>query len=96
MGSAVKLRELLRGRRDWSEDEIIYVVEPWNGEADALLSSETPDTTSPIVHAGKSYAYFIEGFIARDFLDDLASRDDVGEAACERIDPVRHRRRLTT
>ena len=85
MGSGMKLRELLRGRRDWSEDDTIYVVEPWVGDADALLSSETPDTTGPIVRSGKSYAYFLEGFIARDFLDDLDAPDDVGEAACERL-----------
>jgi len=81
----MKLRELLRGRRDWSEDETIYVVEPWSGDANALLSSDTPDTTDPIVQAGKSYAYFLEGFIARDFLDDLDAPDDIGETACERL-----------
>lgn len=81
----MKLRELLRGRRDWSEDETIYVVEPWSGDADALLSSEALDTTDPIVQAGRRYAYFLEGYIARDFLDDLNAPDDVGEAACERL-----------
>lgn len=81
----MKLRELLRGRRDWSEDETIYVVEPWSGDADALLSSDTPDTTGPIAHAGKSYAYFLEGFIARDFLNNLGAPDDVGETACGRL-----------
>lgn len=63
MGNGMKLR----GWRDWSEDETIYVVDPWGRDADPLLSSDTPDTTGPIVQAGKSYAYFLEGFIARDF-----------------------------
>jgi hypothetical protein len=82
----MKLRELLRGRRDWSEDETIYVVQPWSGDAEALLTSETPDTTGAIVNDGRSFAYFLEGFIARDFLDDLDTPDDdVGEAACERL-----------
>jgi hypothetical protein len=81
----MKLRELLRGRRDWSDDETIYAVEPWGGDAEALLSSGTPDTTCRIVQGGKSYAYFLESFIARDFLDDLDAPDDAGEAACERL-----------
>jgi hypothetical protein len=85
MGSGMKLRELLRLRRDWSEEDTIYVAEPWGGDADALLSSETPDATDPIIQAGKSYAYFLEGFIARDFLDDLGAPDDVGEAVCDRL-----------
>lgn len=85
MGSGMKLQELLRGRRDWSEDETIYVVEPWSADADALLSRETPDTTGPIVQSGEIYSYFLEGFIARDFLEDLGTPDDVGEAACDRL-----------
>lgn len=81
----MNLRELLRGRRDWSDDETIYVVEPWDGSAAALLSSATLDTTGPIVQGGEFYAYFLEGFIARNFLDDLDAPDYVGEAACERL-----------
>jgi hypothetical protein len=65
------LRELLASRRDWADDETIYVIEPWSGDAEALISSETPDATDPIVRSGKRYAYFLEGSIARDFLDDL-------------------------
>lgn len=85
MGNGMKLRELLRDRRDWSDYETIYVIEPWGGDADALLSIDTLGTTDPIVQAGKSYAYFLEGFIARDFLDDLGAPDDVDEAYCERL-----------
>ena len=85
LGVCMKLRELLRGRCDWSDEETIYVVEPWDGGAEALLSSATSDATDPIVQGGKCYAYFLEGFIARDFLDDLDAPDDVGEAACERL-----------
>lgn len=85
MRVGMKLRELLRDRRDWSDEGTIYVVEPWGGDADALLSNATPDTTGSIIQDGQSYAYFLEGFIARDFLDDLEAPDDVDEAACERL-----------
>lgn len=76
MGVDMKLRELLRGRRDWSDEDTIYVVEPWGGDADALLSNATPDITGPIIEDGQSYAYL---------LDYLNAPDDVDEAACERL-----------
>ncbi|PWR22883.1 hypothetical protein [Zavarzinia aquatilis] len=81
----MNLREVLRFQRDWSEDETIYAVGPWSADADALLSSEPPGTTDPIIQSGKPYAYFLEGFIARDFLDDLDAPDDVSETVCERL-----------
>jgi hypothetical protein len=80
------LRELLALRRDWADDDTIYATEPWSGDAEALISNEAADSTDAIFRSGKRYAYFLEGFIARDFLDDLgASADDVGEEACDRL-----------
>jgi hypothetical protein len=80
------LRELLVSRHDWTEEETIYVVEPWSRDAEALLTNEAPDATDPIFRSGKRYAYFLEGFIARDFLDDLgASINDVSQEACDRL-----------
>ncbi|WP_149340237.1 hypothetical protein [Neorhizobium sp. P12A] len=79
------LRELLCRRREWSEENTIFVVEPWSEDSAAFLSNEATETTDPIIQSGKCYAYFLEGFIARDFLDDLGAPDDVGEAACERL-----------
>lgn len=81
----MELLELLGGRRDWSEEETIYVVEPWSADAESLVSSATPNTQEPVVRGGKIYAYFLEGVVARDFLDDLGAPDDVGVAACERL-----------
>lgn len=81
----MRLRALLGSRRGWSDLETIYVVQPWTCDADALISDVSPETTAPIIHAGKPYAYFLEGFIARDFLDDLGASDDVSEANCERL-----------
>jgi len=81
----MNLRELLRSRREWLDDQTIYVVEPWTSEAEAFLSSESPDKNGPIFVSGKPYVYFLEGFIARDFLDDLDAPDDVGEVVCDRL-----------
>lgn len=81
----MKLRELLRGRGDWSEDETIYMVEPWSLNADALLSGDGDGTTKPVMRSGIAYAYFLEGFIVRELLEDVAAPDDVDDATCERL-----------
>ncbi|MBR0711402.1 MULTISPECIES: hypothetical protein [Bradyrhizobium] len=80
------LQELLLSRQNWSETETIYMVQPWSCSAEVLVSSESPDTADPVFRAGTRYDYFLEGFIARDFLDDIgAPGADVSEAACERL-----------
>ncbi|WP_076859697.1 hypothetical protein [Bradyrhizobium mercantei] len=80
------LRELLTSRHDWTEEEVIYVVEPWSPDAEALLISEAPSATDSIFRSGKHYAYFLEGFVAREFLDDLgASTSDVSLEVCGRL-----------
>jgi hypothetical protein len=79
------LRELLRRRGDWAEEETIYMVEPWSLNADALLSGEGDGTIGPIMRSGIAYAYFLEGFIVRELLEDIAAPDDVDDATCERL-----------
>ena len=51
----------------------IYVERPWSLNAKAILLSPAPDTTEDIDRDGGRFAYFIEAFLAREFLDDLAS-----------------------
>ena len=80
------LQELLLSRQNWTDAETIYMVQPWTCNAEVLLSSVSPDSTDPIVRSGTQYGYFLEGFIARDFVDALdASGTDVSEAICERL-----------
>lgn len=80
------LQELLLSRRSWTDEETIYMVQPWSCKAEVILSNEFPDSTDPVIRSGKRYDYFLEGFIARDLLDDLGvSAPDVGEKLCERL-----------
>ena len=80
------LQELLLSRRSWTDEDTIYMVQPWSCKAEAILSSESPDSTLSVIRSGKRYDYFLEGFIARDFIDALgASVADVGEEVCERL-----------
>jgi hypothetical protein len=53
------------------------------------LISPAPATTEPVEQNGKSYDYFLETFIAREFMEDYeASAEGAGPAAeqrCERL-----------
>lgn len=78
------LKDLLASRLKWTEEDTIYVVQPWTCDAEAVLSNDVSEAT--IFQSGKRYDYFLEGFIARDFLDDLgASAADISEDACHRL-----------
>lgn len=73
----MKLDDILR-RGDLGDDEeaTIYVERPWSVHAEAILVSPAPETTAPLERDGRQFAYFIEAFIARQFLDDLAASSD--------------------
>ena len=74
---------LTRGGRD---EGTIYLAQPWAFDADAVFVSPAPKTTEPVFRDGRSYDYFLEGFIARDFLEDLGVQTgEVGRDACERL-----------
>ncbi|WP_439392232.1 hypothetical protein ACRQ5Q_21340 [Bradyrhizobium sp. PMVTL-01] len=79
------LLELLVSRHNWTVDETIYVgaLKP---RCRGAPDQRSPYATDPSFRSGKRYAYFLEGFIARDFLDDLgASTNDVSQEACDQL-----------
>ena len=85
----MKLIDLLRQPGGWEEDATIYVARPWSCEAEAILVSPAPDTAEPVDQNGRLYDYFLETFIAREFLDDYGASPDGADATerarCERL-----------
>ncbi|WP_152613431.1 hypothetical protein [Inquilinus limosus] len=80
----MQLLELLGQVEQWSnEDTTIYVEPPWSPDAEAILVTPAPDTTDPIERDDRRYHYFLETFIARDFLEGYAASDE-GSAASEK------------
>jgi hypothetical protein len=80
------LKDLLLSRHRWTDDETVYVAQPWSCDAEAILVSPAPATTEPVMRSGQSYEYFLEGFIARDFIDDLgAPSSSISVEVCERL-----------
>jgi hypothetical protein len=86
----VQLIELLRQAHLGDDDEAtIYVARPWSPEAEAIVVSPAPDATNPIEQDGQTFDYFLEAFIAQEFLEDLAASNDAEAASdkqrCERL-----------
>ena len=84
------LIELLKSAPLWTDDDgTIYAAKPWECSADAIIVSPAPDTIEDIERLGKTYSYFLESFIARDFLEDYAASAEGKEASerekCQRV-----------
>ena len=52
-------------------DETIYAIAPWNPQSHAALATEPAGSIVPIDLAADGYSYFIEVFIAQEFVDGL-------------------------
>jgi hypothetical protein len=86
----VKLIEVLR-KRDLGENEqaTIYVARPWSPEAEAIVVSPAPTATGPVERDGRTFDYFLEAYIAQEFLEDLAASGELDDPSekelCERL-----------
>lgn len=84
------LLELLAHATDWADDDTtIYAEKPWRCGSEAMLVSPSPETTEPIEQDGRSYVYFLETFIAREFMEGWEASQEGSEASadqrCERL-----------
>jgi len=48
----------------------IYAVEPWTADSPAIVDTESEAGGLPATASGQGMTYFLEVFIARDFLTD--------------------------
>ena len=86
----MRLIEIIRSPDLGNDDDMtIYVARPWASDAEAILVNPAPEQTDPIERNGRSFDYFLEAFIARDFLEDLAASGTMEGASeqqrCERL-----------
>jgi len=86
----MRLADVLRQSDLGDDDEAtIYVERPWSPDAEAIVLSLAPQATTPVEREGRQFDYFLEAFIARDFLDDLEASGEAKTMSeierCERI-----------
>lgn len=73
---SLKLAEII-SQGDFAGDDVtIYAERPWTTASEAILVSPPPEFTHAIRQGEKAFDYFLEAFIARDFLDDLVALGD--------------------
>jgi hypothetical protein len=64
----VKLSEIIRELDSFGAEETIYASEPWTGDSTAVVARE-PESGVPADAERLNLKYFLEIFIAREFLD---------------------------
>ena len=70
MGEMMKLIDAIRDINALDEESTIYAAEPWGADSEVIVARE-PESRGLPSHAQQlGLKYFLEVFIARDFLAD--------------------------
>jgi hypothetical protein len=73
MGPTMKLIEAIRNLNACDRDDTIYASEPWAENSDAIVAREPESGGLPAEAERLGLSYFLEVFIARDFIEDWAA-----------------------
>jgi len=65
----LKLSEVVASLGKFDREAAIYAVEPWTADSEVMVMREPDAGGIPPAAAEKGMTYFIDIFIARDFLD---------------------------
>ena len=86
MGNLTKLIDLVPKLASLGQEATIYAAQPWTSESPAIVALEPPTDTLPESALRHGLSYFIEVFVARDFLTDWESGLDKTPTDIERCD----------
>ena len=86
MGQVRKLIDVLTTLELLEESATIYVGEPWTGESPAIVEAEPSSGGLPDAATKAGLKYFLEVFVAREFLAGWESGLDKAPSARERCD----------
>jgi hypothetical protein len=88
MGPVTHLIDLVAQLASLDPEATIYVAEPWACDSPAIVDKEPPTGGLPDAAMRQGLKYFLEVFVARDFLDDWESSLDktpTDQARCDRL-----------
>jgi hypothetical protein len=84
----MRLLDVVTNLSEYDEELTIYAKEPWTCDSEAVVARE-PDTGGvPPDAAGMNASYFIEIFVAKEFLEGWRAniqRDVSAEEQCDRL-----------
>ncbi len=69
MGPVMKLIEAVRELDSFDSEATIYAATPWTESSDAIVAAEPAAGGLPAEAEKLGLKYFLEVFVARDFLD---------------------------
>ena len=81
-----KLIEIVKDMDTVDEELTIYAVEPWTPDSDALLGMEPDDAVAPPEALAIGASYFIEVYIAKEFLEGWARGKHKAASVQQRCD----------
>ena len=80
----MKLIDAISNLNSLDEEETIYAPKPWRLDSDVMLMRGRDDGKLPKEAADIGYSYFLEVFIARDFVQDWVEDLDKEPTATEK------------
>lgn len=88
LGEEMKLADAIRDLNSLHDEETIYASKPWSEDSDVVIAPE-PETRGLPAEAEKSgMHYFMEVFVAKEFLDGWISsleREPTLKEQCARL-----------
>jgi hypothetical protein len=87
MGAMMRLSDIVKELSSTDQELTIYVAEPWSPHSQAMLAREPDEGGVPAEASGAHMTYFLEVFIAQEFVRDLvaALSDSSLDDLCERL-----------
>lgn len=71
-GEEMKLQDIVENINELDDSLTIYAEMPWSCSSKAALAIESEDGSLPAELESKEFTYFLEVFIAKEFLEDWA------------------------
>ena len=73
MGQIMTLLDAVRGLDSFDEDTTIYAIQPWTPSSDVTIGGAPESTGRPVEASALGMTYFLEVFVAKEFLEDWTS-----------------------
>ena len=86
MGQVMKLSDVLAQLDSLDREATIYAAQPWTHDSAAIVEAEPSSGGLPEAAAQRGMAYFLEVFVAHDFVEDWEASLDKPPSAAERCD----------
>jgi len=79
------LRDILHNILCIDEDSVIFAKRPWTLDSEAEIGKFDPGSRIPTSFTDRGFAYFLEVYLAKEFLEDLGNTLSAEEERLARL-----------